>query len=85
MKPAAEYLIRILQRAETQNMPPLMIIEAMIDIECEVRQKNLIHQRFKQLKLLEKPTIDQFDFHFHISRKKQKTSILRLCRYPAWR
>jgi DNA replication protein DnaC len=78
MKPAAEYLIRILQRAETQNMPPLMIIEAMIDIECEVRQKNLIHQRFKQLKLLEKPTIDQFDFHFHISRKKQKTRILDL-------
>ena len=78
MKPAAEYLIRILQRAETQNMPPLMIIEAMIDIECEVRQKNLIHQRFKQSKLLEKPTIDQFDFHFHISRKKQKTRILDL-------
>ena len=78
MKPAAEYLVRILQRAETQNMSPLMIIEALIDIECEVRQKNIIQQRFKQSKLLEKPTIDQFDFHFHISRKKQKTRILDL-------
>lgn len=78
MKPTAENLVRILQQAEKQNLPPLMIIEAIVDIECEARHKNRIHQRFKQSRLLERPTIDQFDFHFHISRKKQKTRILDL-------
>jgi DNA replication protein DnaC len=78
MKSAAEHLVQILQRAETQNLPPLMIIEALVDIELETRQKNQILRRFKQSKLLEKPTIDQFDFHFHISRKTQKTRILDL-------
>ncbi|HHB75160.1 MAG TPA: AAA family ATPase [Desulfobulbus sp.] len=34
--------------------------------------------RFKQSKLLERPTIDQFDFSFHASRKKQKNLILGL-------
>jgi DNA replication protein DnaC len=78
MKTAAEHLVRVLQRAETQNLPPLMIIEALVDIEEEMRQKNRILRRFKQSRLLEKPTIDQFDFHFHISRQKQKTKILNL-------
>jgi DNA replication protein DnaC len=78
MKPAAGYLAQILERAQMQNLSPLMAIEALVDIECEARQRNRIHQRFKQSRLLEKPTIDQFDFNFHISRKKQKTKILDL-------
>ncbi len=78
MRPASEHLARIMQQAEKQNLPPLMIIEALVDVECEARRKNRIHQRFKQSRLQEKPTIDQFDFNFHISRKKQKTRILDL-------
>lgn len=78
MKTAALHLVRILQRAEMQNLPPLMIIEALVDIEGEIRQKSRILRRFKQSRLLEKPTLDQFDFHFHISRQKQKTRILDL-------
>ena len=65
MKTAAEHLVRILERADAQNLPPLMIIEALIDIEEEMRRKNRILRRFKQSRLLEKPTIDQFDFHVH--------------------
>ena len=45
MKPAAGHLAQILQRAQTQNLSPLMTIEALVDIECEIRQKNRIHQR----------------------------------------
>jgi DNA replication protein DnaC len=78
MKPAAGCLAQILERAQTKNLSPLMAIEALVDVECEARQKNRIHQRFQQSRLLEKPTIDQFDFNFHISRKKQKTRILDL-------
>jgi len=40
--------------------------------------KNRIALRFKQSRLFEKPTIDQFDFNFHASRKKQKNRILNL-------
>jgi hypothetical protein len=68
MKPAAGCLAQILERAQTKNLSPLMAIEALVDVECEARQKNRIHQRFQQSRLLEKPTIDQFDFNFHISR-----------------
>lgn len=78
MKSAAECLAQVLQQAQAKNLSTLMTIEALVDIECEARQKNRILQRFKQSKLVEKPTIDQFDFHFHSSRKKQKTRILDL-------
>ena len=47
MKTAAEHLVRILQRADTQNLPPLMIIEALVDIEEEMRQKNRVLRRFE--------------------------------------
>jgi DNA replication protein DnaC len=78
MSAAAENLAQILKRAETQNLPLIALIEAILDIEEEARQKNQILRRFKQSRLLEKPTIDQFDFHFHISRQKQKNRILSL-------
>jgi DNA replication protein DnaC len=78
MKPAAGCLVQVLEQAQAKNLSPLMAIEALVDIECEARQKNRIHQLFKQSRLFEKQTIDQFDFHFHISRKKQKTRILDL-------
>ena len=78
MKSAAGCLAQVPQQAQAKNLSTLMTIEALVDIECEARQKNRILQRFKQSRLLEKPTIDQFDFHFHSSRKKQKTRILDL-------
>jgi DNA replication protein DnaC len=78
MSAAADNLAQILKRAETQNLPPIALIEAILDIEEEARQKNQMLRRFKQSRLLEKPTIDQFDFHFHISRQKQKNRILSL-------
>ena len=42
------------------------------------RHQNKVALRFKQSKLLEKPTIDQFDFDHHGSRNKQKSKILNL-------
>jgi len=43
-----------------------------------LRQKNRIERCFKQSKLYEKTTIDQFDFAFHGSRKNQKSRIVNL-------
>ena len=37
-----------------------------------------INRCFKQSKLMEQPTIDQFDFKYHPSRSKQKATILHL-------
>lgn len=47
-------------------------------MEREARKKDRIALRFKQSKLCEKPTIDQFDFKHDLSRQKYKTKILNL-------
>ena len=78
LKASADCLAQIIQQAEKQNLSPLEIINAIADLEVEYRRKKRVLLRFNQSKLLEKPTIDQFDFHFHISRQKQKTRILNL-------
>jgi len=54
-------------------------LKAMADnLQQELRRKNRIDRCFKQSKLYEKLTIDQFDFDFHHSRKNHKTRILNL-------
>ena len=67
---------QVLEHAGAQNWPCTKAIEHLFDLELEQRRQNNILLRFKQSSLLEKPTIDQFDFNHHISRKKQKTKIL---------
>lgn len=64
--------------AQEQNLSFLQATERLLDIELEEREKARIEQRYKQSKLTEKPTIDQFNFAFHPSRQKQKNVILRL-------
>ena len=64
--------------AAQKNWPPLKVLDHLFDLELETRRQSKIALRLKQSKLLEKPTIYQFDFHFHNSRKKQKGQILQL-------
>jgi DNA replication protein DnaC len=68
----ADTLVQILEQAEKLNSSTLQVIERLLDLELEHRRQNRIQLKYKQSKLFEKPTIDQFDFHFHISRTKQK-------------
>jgi DNA replication protein DnaC len=56
----------------------LQVIDRLLEIEIENRKKARIDLRFKQSKLEEKSTIDQFDFAHHESRQKQKSRILNL-------
>ncbi|MCP4756035.1 MAG: ATP-binding protein [Proteobacteria bacterium] len=44
----------------------------------ERRKQNRVDLRYRQSRLNEKITIDQFDFEFHKSRKDQKNTILNL-------
>jgi DNA replication protein DnaC len=78
LKSCADNIQQILGRAEKQNLSTLQVIERLLDLELEHRRQCRILLKYKQSKLYEKPTIDQFDFHFHPSRMKQKARILHL-------
>ena len=78
LKTCAGNILQVTDLAKQKNWSALQIIEHLLDLELEAREKNRIALRFKQSKLFDKPTIDQFDFNFHLSRKKQKNRILNL-------
>ena len=78
LKACANNLSQVIELAKEKNWSALQIIEHTLDLELEAREKNRIALRFKQSRLFEKPTIDQFDFNFHTSRKRQKNRILNL-------
>jgi DNA replication protein DnaC len=74
----AKNLAEVIRQAEEKNLSGLQAIGRLLDLEMEARDQNRIELRFKQSKLTEKPTIDQFDFAHHISRQRQKNLILSL-------
>ncbi|MDP2968748.1 MAG: ATP-binding protein, partial [Deltaproteobacteria bacterium] len=78
LKSSTDNIQQILERAEKQNTSTLQVVERLLDLELEHRRQCRTILKYKQSKLFEKPTIDQFDFHFHISRMKQKARILHL-------
>jgi DNA replication protein DnaC len=78
LKTCANNILQVTELAKQKNWSTLQLIEHLLDLELEVREKNRITLRFKQSKLFEKLTIDQFDFNFHTSRKNQKNRILNL-------
>jgi len=78
LKTFAENLEQTITISETKNWTSLQTIDHLFELELEQRKINRIERCFKQSKLYEKPTIDQFDFNFHISRKTQKSRILNL-------
>ena len=78
LKTFVQYLEQTITLAEEKNWTPLQTIDHLFDLELELRKKNKIERCFRQSKLYEKPTIDQFDFYFHSSRKNQKSRIVNL-------
>ena len=78
LKTVAEQLEQTTVLAEHRNWTPLQMIDHLFELELQLRKKNRIERCFKQSKLYEKTTIDQFDFTFHGSRKNQKSRIVNL-------
>jgi DNA replication protein DnaC len=78
LKAIVAHLEQVIETAQQKNWSILQILEHLADIELEARRENRKTLYFRQSKLLDKPTIDQFDFSFHPSRKKQKTLIKNL-------
>jgi len=78
LKAFAENLSQVLETAKQKNWSVLQSLDHLADLELELRKQNRKILCFKQSKLFEKLTLDQFDFNFHPSRKKQKTLIQNL-------
>ena len=78
LKAIGEHLEQTTVLAEHRNWTPLQMIDHLFDLELQLRKKNKIERCFKQSKLFEKTTIDQFDFTFHGSRKNHKSRIVNL-------
>jgi DNA replication protein DnaC len=78
LKTIVDHLEQTIVLAEHRNWTPLQTIDHLFELELELRKKNKIERCFKQSKLYEKTTIDQFDFTFHGSRKNQKSRIVNL-------
>jgi DNA replication protein DnaC len=78
LKAIGEHLEQTTVLAEHRNWTPLQMLDHLFELELQLRGKNKIERCFKQSKLYEKTTIDQFDFTFHGSRKNQKSRIVNL-------
>jgi len=78
LKHCAENITMVLEQGAQKNLSTLQMLHRLLDLEIEKRRQAMILRCFKQSKLTEQPTIDQFDFNFHPSRSKQKTVILGL-------
>ena len=78
LKAIADNLEPTIILAEQKNWSMLQAVDHLFSLEIELRRKNRIDRCFRQSKLYETPTIDQFDFDYHHSRKTNKTRILNL-------
>jgi DNA replication protein DnaC len=78
LKAIGENLEQTTALTEHRNWTPLQMIDHLFELELQLREKNKIERCFKQSKLYEKTTIDQFDFAFHGSRKNQKSRVVNL-------
>jgi DNA replication protein DnaC len=78
LKGMSDQLGVVMEQAVKNNLDLLTTLSRLADIELEQRFQNAIALRWKQSKLAEKLTIDQFDFSHHKSRQEQKTRLLNL-------
>lgn len=78
LKNCALNLTDVIDQGVQNNLSALQVIDRLLDIEIGCRERARIALRFKQSKLGEKTTIDQFDFGHHPSRRKERNRILNL-------
>lgn len=78
LKAFVAHMTEALNYAREKNWSQEKVLSHLLDLELERRKQNRIDLRFKQSRLNEKVTIDQFDFEYHKSRKDQKNTILNL-------
>jgi DNA replication protein DnaC len=72
------HLQEALTYAQEKNWSHQKVLLHLLNLETERRKQSRIDLRFRQSKLNEKITIDQFDFTYHKSRKNYNNTILNL-------
>lgn len=78
LKACGQNIAQVIEMASEKNWSVLKTVACLFDLELEYRRQNRIALCFKKSKLIEKTTVDQFDFNYHHSRKQQKSKILNL-------
>ena len=78
LKACGQNIAQVIEMATEKNWSTLKTVAYLFDLELEYRRQNRTALCFKKSKLTEKLTVDQFDFHYHRSRKEQKSKILNL-------
>jgi DNA replication protein DnaC len=78
LKAMLENLDSVMKQTAEKNLDPWTALSMLADLEIEQRWQNSMALRWRQSKLNEKISIDQFDFDHHKSRKEQKGKILNL-------
>ena len=78
LRAMASSLDLVLADAQSKNTSILTTLSHLADLEIERRRQSAIKLRWDQSKLPGKPTIDQFDFEHHKSRKDHRNQILHL-------
>jgi len=72
------HLEEAISYGQDKNWSSQKMLLHLLTLEVERRQQARIELRFRQSKLNEKVTIDQFEFEYHKSRKDHKNTILNL-------
>ena len=78
LKTCALRIGEVIQMADEKNWSITAALSHLLNLEIEARWTARIERCYKQSKLLSRPTIDQFDFNYHSSRKRQKSKIMNL-------
>ena len=78
LKAMLENLDSVMKQTAEKNLDPWTALSMLAELEIEQRLQNSMALRWRQSKLNEKVSIDQFDFDHHKSRKEQKGKILNL-------
>jgi len=78
LKGFASHMEEALTYAQEKNWSYKRLLLHLMGLELERRKRSRIELRYRQSKLNEQITIDQFDFNYHKSRNNQKNTILNL-------
>ncbi|MCG8332872.1 MAG: IS21-like element helper ATPase IstB [Proteobacteria bacterium] len=78
LKSFATHMDEALTYAQEKNWSYKKLLLHLMALEIERRKQSRIDLRYRQSKLNEQITIDQFDFGYHKSRNSQKNTILNL-------
>lgn len=78
LKNCAGNVQSVVDASVRENLSFIELLDRLLDIELEIREKARRDLRYKQSRLGEKLTLDRFDFGHHESRKKHKNRIIKL-------